>query len=251
MNFRSRIFIWFLTAFLNPLYILIFWIAVIKDKGNVLTGWNLSTISTYYLLIMIAGSFIIAHIEEDVAIRDIREGQLISHIIKPMSYFWMKFLSELGWRMTQGFFGVLVFIIFFVLFNRFVSFPNTLIGIISTTLIVALAFLISFTFKMIVGISAFWFVDFWGLQQIVEVVIIILAGFIMPIEFFPDWLRSISLSTPFPYMIYYPILSFQSKLSNPQILNVILIQLIWLAVLGVAYKWLWGKGVKKFTGVGQ
>lgn len=250
-NFRSRIFIWFLTALLNPLFVLIFWIAVIKDNGNVLGSWNLSSITTYYLLLIIAGSFIIAHIEEDVAIRDIREGQLVTYIIKPMSYFWMKFLSELGWRIMQGFFGVMIFIIFYIFFQRFVSLPNTFSEIIFSALIVILAFLISFTFKMIVGITAFWFIDFWGLQQIIEVIIVILAGFIMPIELFPDWLENLSRVTPFPYMIYYPIISLQSKLANPALINIILIQAVWLVVLGGTYKWLWRRGIKKFTGVGQ
>ncbi|KKQ34089.1 MAG: ABC transport system permease protein, partial [Microgenomates group bacterium GW2011_GWA2_37_6] len=186
MNFRSRIFIWFLTSFLNPLSLMIFWVAVFKDKEAVLSGWSLSSITSYYFLLIIAASFLIVHIEEDVAIRDIREGQLVSHIIKPMSYFWMKFLSELGWRIMQGFFGVLIFIVFYVLFSRFISLPNTFLEIFSAILIISLAFFISFTFKMIVGLTAFWFVDFWGLQQIIEVIIIILAGFIMPIEFFPD-----------------------------------------------------------------
>lgn len=251
LNFRTRIFIWFLTAFINPLFVLIFWIAVIKDNGNVLSGWNLSSISTYYLLLIIAGSFIIAHIEEEVAIRDIREGQLVSHIIKPMSYFYMKLLSELGWRIMQGFFGVLVFIIFYIFFQRFVTLPNTFPEIILVALIIALAFLISFTFKMIVGISAFWFIDFWGLQQIIEVVIVILAGFIMPIELFPNWLENISKMTPFPYMVYYPIISLQSKLANPALINIIFVQVTWLVALGGIYKWLWGRGVKRFTGVGQ
>lgn len=250
-NFRSRIFIWFLIAFLNPLFVLIFWIAVIKANGNVLGSWNLSSITTYYLLLIIAGSFIIAHIEEDVAIRDIREGQLVTHIIKPMSYFWMKFLSELGWRIMQGFFGVMIFIIFYIFFQRFVSLPNTLYEIIFSVLIIILAFLISFTFKMIVGITAFWFIDFWGLQQIIEVIIVILAGFIMPIELFPNWLENLSKITPFPYMIYYPILSLQSKLTNPALFNIVLVQLVWLVILGGMYKWLWGRGIKKFTGVGQ
>lgn len=250
-NFRSRIFIWFLTSFLNPLFVLIFWIAVIKDNGNVLGSWNLSSITTYYLLLIIAGSFIIAHIEEDVAIKDIREGQLVTHIIKPMSYFWMKFLSELGWRIMQGFFGVLIFIIFYIFFQRFVSLPNTFSEIIFSALIIILAFLISFTFKMIIGITAFWFIDFWGLQQITEVIIVILAGFIMPIELFPSWLENLSKITPFPYMIYYPIISLQSKLTNPQLINIVLIQTVWLVILGGTYKWLWGRGIKKFTGVGQ
>lgn len=251
VNFRSRIFIWFLTSFLNPLSLLIFWVAVFKDREGVLTGWTLSTVTTYYFLLIIAGSFIIAHIEEDVAIKDIREGQLVAYLIKPVSYYWIKFFNETPWRIIQGFFGVIVFSIFYILFSEFITLPNTLTGITMAAIMVLLAFFISFTFKMIVGLSAFWFIDFWGLQQIIEVVIIILAGFVMPIEFFPDWLEKLSHLTPFPYMIYYPILSLQSKLPVAQAINVISIQIMWLGILAVVYKLVWARGIKKFTGVGQ
>ena len=251
VNFRSRIFIWFLTSFLNPLSLLIFWVAVFKDREGVLTGWTLSTVTTYYFLLIIAGSFIIAHIEEDVAIKDIREGQLVAYLIKPISYFWIKFFNETPWRIIQGFFGVIVFSIFYILFSEFITLPNTLSGITMAAIMVLLAFFISFTFKMIVGLSAFWFIDFWGLQQIIEVVIIILAGFVMPIEFFPDWLEKLSHLTPFAYMIYYPILSLQSKLPVAQAINVISIQIMWLGILAVVYKLVWARGIKKFTGVGQ
>lgn len=251
VNFRSRIFVWFLSSFLNPLSLLIFWIAVFKEKEGVLAGWSISSITSYYFLLIIAGSFIIAHIEEDVAIKDIREGQLVSYLLKPISYYWMKFFDEAPWRMIQGSFGIIVFMIFFILFSEFITLPNTLTGIVMAIAIVLLAFFISFTFKMIVGLSAFWFVDFWGLQQIIEVVIIILAGFVIPIEFFPDWLEKLSHLTPFPYMIYYPILSLQSKLPVLQGINVISVQIVWLGVLAVVYKLAWTRGIKKFTGVGQ
>lgn len=251
VNFRSRIFIWFLISFLNPISLLIFWLAVAREKGNILSGWNISSISTYYLFLVIASSFIIAHIEEDVAVRDIKEGQLITYLLKPISYYWFKFFDEAPWRMMQGFFGLITFITFFIFFPKIISFPNTLAEIITAVLIIVFAFFISFTFKMIIGLTAFWFVDFWGLQQIVEVILVIFAGSIMPLEFFPAWLKSLALVTPFPYIIYYPIISLESKLNLNQSIHVLSIQIVWLVILMFVYKFLWKKGVKIFTGVGQ
>ncbi len=251
VNFRSRIFVWFLSPFINCLFLLIFWVAVIKASGSSISGWSIPGITSYYLILAIAGSFIIAHIEEDVAVRDIREGQLVSFLLKPISYFWSKFANEIPWRIMQGFFGVVVFFIFSLFLPKIVDLPDTAALAIVSFLIILLAFLLSFTFKMIVGITAFWLIDFWGLQQIVDVVILLLAGFIAPLEFFPKLLQTIALITPFPYMIYYPIMSLQSKLELSQGLKVIAIQLMWLVLLCLVYKILWRKGVKRFTGEGQ
>ncbi len=251
LNYRSRIFVWFLGSILNPVSLMIFWIAVYKEKGNVVGGWSISNISAYYLLLILAGAFIIAHIEEDVAIRDIREGGLVNYLLKPVSYYMMKLADELPWRSVQGFFGVCMFVILWLLFPHLISLPNNIFLIISSVLIIALAFILSFTFKMVLGLTAFWLTDFWGFQQVVEVTILVFAGFILPIEFFPKFLQTISFATPFPYIVYYPILSLQSKLSAAQIFHVMIFQIFWILIAYMLYKTLWRFGIKRFTGVGQ
>lgn len=251
LNFRSRMFVWFLNSLINPLIVLLFWVAVFREKGEILTGWALSEIVSYYLLLMIAGSLLIAHIEEDVAVREIKEGGLVMYLTKPISYYLMKFIDEIPWRLTQGSFGILALAALYVIFPGFITIPNSLYDVLLLIPIVSLAYLISFTFKMIVGLTAFWITDFWGLAQIVEVVILILGGFVMPVDLLPDWLRNIALHSPFPYIVYFPIRAFQSNLGIWDGLSVILTQIIWLGALALIYKVLWNKGLKKFTGVGQ
>lgn len=251
LNFRGRIFVWFLNAFLNPLFLLLFWIGIYREGSGVLAGWSLSDIASYYFLLVIAGSVILAHIEEDVAIRDIKDGELVKYLTKPISYFVMKFFNEMPWRIIQGSFGLIVFIIVFLMFRNFISIPDSIPEFVLALIVTSIAILISFTFKMIIGITAFWLTDFWGFQQVVEVIILIFGGFIMPVHLFPEWLSNLSFLTPFPYMIYYPILSFQGKMSNPEMLQTIFIQIIWILFLVIIYKMMWRKGIKKFTGVGN
>ncbi len=104
---------------------------------------------------------------------------------------------------------------------------------------------------MIIGITTFWIDDFSGLQQLMFVLISLFAGFIQPIEYFHPVLRSIALATPFPYMIYYPVVAWTGVLPVSQALNVLLIQLAIISVFAYIYAVLWKKGVKEFTGVGQ
>ena len=73
----------------------------------------------------------------------------------------------------------------------------------------------------------------------------------MPIDLFPPLMQKIALATPFPYMVYYPLVAFQGKLSIFELLKVISVQAIWLAALLLVYKWMWRSGIKKFTGIGQ
>jgi len=55
-----------------------------------------------------------------------------------------------------------------------------------------------------IGLSAFWIVDtspvFWIWQKLAFV----LGGLLLPLELYPDWLRAIARSSPFPAMLWGP-----------------------------------------------
>lgn len=191
------------------------------------------------------------HQEEDVAVLDIREGGLVKYLLRPFSYYWMIFLDELGWRVLQGFMALAALLLLSVFFKTFASLASSLEILFLGLIIFILGYFISFTFKMILGLSAFWVTDFWGLQQLTEVTVIVLAGFVMPVDLFPTVVRQIAFLTPFPYMVYYPLVAIQGKLFAFQLVQVIAVQLVWLTILALAYRYMWSTGVRKFTGVGQ
>ena len=247
---RSRSFVWFLLALLNPLLFLMFWRGALGSSGSI-GEWSLSSVSSYYFLVVIAGALLIAHIEEDVAFLDIQEGGLSKFLIKPFSYILFKLLDEIPWRFIQGTFGVIVFIIFAVLSPRLLEINTHPFDLVVSLFIIVLAFFVSFLFKMIVGLSALWFTDLTGLMNFIEVITLVFAGFILPVGLYPQFLQKVVLATPFPYMIYYPIVAFQGKLHSLELAKVGAIQVAWIAVFGLLYRILWREGIKKYTGVGQ
>ncbi len=244
-QYRSRIFVWFLISLFHPLIYLMFW------KGRAMSGGGLSgnftDITTYYLLFIIAGGFFV-HVEGD-AQADMVEGGLSAYLIKPMSYLGFKFFSELPWRLIQGFFGLIALLILV----NFLRIPINLdISIVNMYLAISVAvcgYLIMFLFKMLVLLSALWVTDIGGFQQLSEMLTVIFAGFIMPIRNFPAFVSMVAYLTPFPYMLYYPVIAFQGRLGN-NLLGVVGVQLFWIFGLYVLYKYAWKHGVKKFTAVG-
>lgn len=248
---RGRSLIWLLLAIINPLLVLSYWLGVYHSKTGGIAGWSLSSVTSYYFLLMFAGSFLIAHVEYDVAVVDIQEGGLGKYLLRPFSYFWHYFLGELAWRVMQGTFSLLVLALFILLLGKFVplvSSPHLIIGAIITAI---LGLFLSFIFKMIVGFSAFWLTDFHGLQSISEIIILIFGGFVMPLEFYPPFIAEIAKALPFAYMVYYPVIALQGKLPLIPLLGVIGMQLVWIGVLLALYKYLFIKGTRLFTGVGQ
>lgn len=246
---RGRSFVWFLVVVINPAIYLLFWKGAIqKDPA---AGWNFSSIATYYFLIVIASSLLVVHIEEDIAYRDIKEGGLVKYLLQPFSYFLRKFIEEIPWRVIQGSFGVIV--LFFVMFfyRGLLNFPLTPALLFLSVIIIALGYLMSFIFKMIVGISALWVTEYRGLANLVEFIVLVFSGMILPLELYPQPIKLAAQLLPFSYMVYYPVVSIQGKLAIPALFEIIGKQVIWIIALYGIYRWLWRKGVYKFTGIGQ
>lgn len=250
-EYRSISFVWFLLALLNPLIYLLFWRGAIVGKNLVGVTLTLADIASYYFLLIIIGAFLMVHIEEDVALRDIKEGGLVKYLMKPFSYFWLKFYQELPWRIIQGSFGAVALIVFIGIFGNFLQVVSNPVNIVIAIVISILAYFLSFVFKMIIGLSALWLVDYSGLEQLSYITVFVFAGFIIPLEFFHPVLKTIAFTLPFSYMIYFPVVAFQGKLALGASMRIIMVQLVWLSVLSGVYAYMWRQGKKKFSGVGQ
>ncbi len=246
---RGKSFVWLLVSLINPFILLIYWRAALRT--NNIYGWSLSSLSTYYFLLIIAAAMLMSHIDEAVSEEDISEGRLVTYIIKPFSYFWYNFIREIPWRLLQGFFGIFSCVLFFMAFGNFISISWTLNTAVFTLIVLALAYLLSFTFKIFIGLLAFWLTDISGFYQVIEIVMLVMAGYILPLDAMNSSLRLIANLSPFPFMIYYPVLTLQGKLGIYDLLSVIYRQIFWIMIFAVAYKITWNKGLKKFTGLGQ
>ncbi len=247
--YRGRSVVWFFISLFNPLILLLFWYAALTS-GTTTVSWSLSDVTAYYVLLIIAASFLDVHIEETVAVHDISEGGLNAYLVKPISYAVVKLCNELPYRILQGSFGIIVF--FIIRFGLGIQFPLVygVFEILSAVFMILCAFCVSFLFKMIVGLSAFWTTDYSGLAEMTGVLILLFGGFLIPLEFFPRFWQTVASFTPFPYSTYFPVLAVQGRIPLLEMWRIIGIQLGWILVLFLAYQGMWRRGVKLYTGVG-
>ena len=248
---RGRAFVWFLVSFITPLLLLMFWQGAIREHGEVYGQWNSSAITSYYLLLAIAMSFLIAHIEEDVAFRDIKEGALVKYLVRPFPYFFLKCMEEIPWRIIQGSFGILIFLFFRFVLGLSLPLAHGMVGILLAIIILTLAMAVSYVFKMVIGLTAFWTTDFWGTVAMIEFAFSIFGGIVAPLVLYPPPLFLVAQILPFAYIVYFPVVAIEGMLSVDQSLRVIGIQIVWIVLLYMLYGWLWKRGVKQFSAVGQ
>ena len=160
-------------------------------------------------------------------------------------------MEELPWRIIQGAFGLFIFILFLLFFRLEIPIVHGPLEILLSVAIVLLALGVSYTFKMILALTSFWTTDFWGVLSMEEVTFLVFGGIVMPLTFYPEILEKISYVLPLAYIVYFPVVAIQGKLSVLEMIQTIVIQFLWIAVLYQGYKVFWSKGIKKFTAIGQ
>ncbi len=250
MTSWTRSLVWLLIPLINGGFFMLFWFAAYRHNNAVLPEWDVHSIMTYYLLLIIFQALLNSHIEEKVE-SDIRHGNLVQYLIKPFPYYAMMYLLELPYRIIQGGFGFLFYIVAAFLYPPIRLPLLSAEKMIMAFIIVIFASFLFQTYKMVTALISFWTKDNKGLQDTSVVAILFFSGTNLPLAFMPAWLQNIANHLPFAYFIYYPIISFQGKLSTHELWNVIIIQIGWLVFFVLIYKILLYNGLKKFTAVGQ
>ena len=79
------------------------------------------------------------------------------------------------------------------------------IGLIFFPFSLLLAYLLSFCFDYFVGLLCFYTESVWGLSITKEIIVTVLSGALIPLQFFPDVIQKILLWLPFQAIYYTPL----------------------------------------------
>src|SRR3989338_7395056 len=184
LEYKARSLVWFGVILFDVFVYLLYWRGVLSS-GQAGAPWTFSEAMSYYLLLLVAGNLLQVHIEEEVAFEDIQYGRLSQYLLRPFSYFKFKFFQELPWRLIQGGFG-LITLLGISLFVRRIEVVADVSAIVPVISIVVSAYMLCFIYKMIIGIIAFWTIDYTGLQNIQIILYILLSGLLIPLHLLPS-----------------------------------------------------------------
>ena len=106
--------------------------------------------------------------------------------------------------------------------------------------------IMNFCITCLIGLSAFLVEEISPFMWIYQKFVFILGGFLIPLDFYPDWLQSIAKALPFAYMIYGPSKLFIAP-SVELFVNIISLQFVWTLVLGFILFVAFRRGVAYLT----
>ncbi len=157
-------------------------------------------------------------------------GDISSDLLKPMNYFVFWLGADLGRALaTLLMRGVLMMAAYALVFP--IVLPRDATQWLMVCIALLLAWLVNFSWRFLINLVAFWTPDARGILRFFYVTMWFLSGFILPLQFFPDWFIRLCELTPFPAMMATPINVYLNVLTGPAVLAAFLGQALWAVAL--------------------
>jgi len=98
---------------------------------------------------------------------------------------------------------------------------------------------------MFVYLSVFWTMSPVGSILLIAVAGEFFAGMVIPVPLMPDWMRQIAHLLPFRWTVDFPFRVYTGHIGAQEAIAGIGGQLVWLAVLVAAGRWLMGRALRR------
>lgn len=244
MQYIFNLLVGFISYFILIFIFLNLWKYIYSDPNELINGYNMNQMIWYVIIteilwMSLGGRKLCRKICEDV-----RGGNIAYNINKPYSYIGYILSSHLGSVVVKGsIFTILGMLLGFIFLGKF---PHlTLFSIIIVLITSLLATIINTLFVIFIGLFSFIIEDanpFWWLYSKV----ILVFGTLFPIEYFPGIIKTILSYSPIYAVSYGPAKLFVD-FSIPNMVNVIIVQIIYLIIIYVLCLLIYRKGVRKLN----
>jgi len=229
---------------LNTGFLILFW-SIIANSSN--GSIHVSSLISYFLI-----SSAIDDIVSAQALRfgkylgdSIKKGTINTYLIRPLSIIPYLYSSNVGERSLSLILSSITFML-----GLIISPPTSLASLLFFALFLTLALAISLAFNLIIGIFYFYSPEAVNFRFTIGHIIKVFSGAIVPITFFPEGLRHLTLLSPFPGMVFAPVVSLHYTTLTNEIAQSLLINLLWaVLLLVIALAW-WKKAIKNYDAIG-
>ena len=176
----------------------------------------------------------------------VNSGEVAADMLRPMSYlrFWMA--ADLGRALVNLVLRGAMILLLYSLAVR-LTLPAFAWQWLGLLLAVALSWLVSFSWRFLVNLVAFWTPNARGVGRLAFGLVWVFSGFYMPLSFYPEWFRTFCEFTPFPAMVSTPLQIFLGNLDGAQMAQAMLNQLLWALVLLAVSQFVLTRGVRRLV----
>jgi ABC-2 type transport system permease protein len=242
MAFTYRVdFAFRVLSILLKVYLLkVIWTAVYADRGTV-DGVELRELIAFITLaqlqLWVMSPLIAEYIQERV-----HDGKIALDLARPVPFLGQLIAHQLGGTASYLPF-VLLAVPAFVL-GEFVPPASASAGLLYL-LSLALGYLVSVLLGMLIGLASFWIIQTWGVIDIYYFTNQFFTGALVPLWFFPAWLRKVADLLPFQAQAFIPLAIYTGQVPEHEIPAALGVQAVWVVLL-LALVWVvWRRAMRR------
>jgi ABC-2 type transport system permease protein len=163
-------------------------------------------------------------------INSVRNGSISAELLKPLDYFTYWMAQDFGRALVSLILRGFTIMAFYALVFDITT-PTSFSQWIAFISAVLLAWGVSFSWRFLVNLAAFWTPDAMGFGRLFFALSWFLSGFLMPLRLLPPWFVNICYLTPFPHMINTTIEIYLGLVQGAEVIMALLTQVIWIVLL--------------------
>jgi len=244
-QWRMSLFITFLGNIVYLVVIYNLWQAIYASSPyDTVNGMTFTDTMLYLVLAMTIFNMTETYVVGSMG-RHIQDGSMILNLIKPMEYRTITFFEILGADIISF---CMIFVPTFIIVSIITGFAIPL-GVNLLLFLPALLFarVISYYIDFFVGTICLYTESTWGINMAKEVLVLLMSGAVIPLAFFPDWLRQVAEFLPFQAIYNIPLQIMLGQVTTFETLPMFGVQLFWIGVMYVISGVFWKQSIKTIT----
>jgi ABC-2 type transport system permease protein len=238
LAYRLRYFTGIVTYLLFVSVHYFIWQAVFKGSGvSVLNGFTFSEMVTYIAIGWISRSLYFSDIDEEIS-EHVRTGQISSFLVKPIKFHLMMLSEAIGGLIFRFFFFTLPIAV--VLLSVYpISLPYSFLNAVAFIMATAGSFFVLAEINFLLGLLCFRLKSIDGIIRAKYFFIQLFSGLLLPLSFYPGWLRAIFEYLPFKLIAFTPLEIYLGKIHGIALLYSIAYLFCWGFLLFISAEILW------------
>jgi len=186
--------------------------------------------------------WVIWEFEEEVV-----TGRLSSLLLRPIDPVWNYVANHLAERLARLPMIALLVGLCFWLHPEAIFVPSPAVA--ATALgVTALSFIVRFLLQYTLAMACFVVERASSLESLSFIAFVFLSGMLAPLDLYPAWVANLAAWTPFPYFVYVPAqILVGADVDVPRAVGLLF---VWGALLLIAQRWAWRRGVSRYSAMG-
>ena len=214
-------------------------------------GYRYQDFVAYYLLTMLARAFSSMPALSSGIARQVREGEIKKFLVQPIDMIGFLLLSRVAHKVAYYSVATGPFaLVFFLCRGYFVQGWPDVVTMLAFVASLIMAFLLGFFLESALGLASFWFLEVSSLLFVYMLFSFFLSGHMFPLDMLPEPWKTIVAWLPLRYLAYFPSAVFLKKITGTDLAVSLTVELGWIVFLIWLNRFLWRRGVARYSGFG-